>query len=139
MVIKNINRPDKNFRLLIEEQRVENKRYRISDSYAPNLENIGKRITISEIDENSFDEYKKIKGLDLRDGKIQSFWLIDDKNRSTHAGEFLEDELGYYEEIIDGFKDLINSGKSEFTGDAIKVLSEFYSYKKEIGSAKNGI
>lgn len=139
MVIKNINRPDKSFKLLVEEQLVENKRYSVSDSYAPSLENIGKRITISEIDENSFDEYEKINGLDLRDGKIRSYWVIDDKNRSTHGGEFLEDELGYYEEIIDGFKALIDSGKSEFTSDAINVIEEFCSYKKEIGSAKNGL
>ena len=50
MVVVDTNRPEMNYRNLVEEQEVGNVIYRISDSYAPMLGNINKRISITKFD-----------------------------------------------------------------------------------------
>ena len=139
MVIKDIERPDKDFKLLIEEQRVKNILYIISYSYAPALGNIGSRVSVSKINEDSFDNYEEIHGLDFSDGKLKSYYLIADKNSSSHESSYLNDDLEYYDEVIGAFDELINSGDSEFTFKALKVLEEVKNQVIRIGSAKNGI
>lgn len=139
MVIVDTERPEINFRNLVEEQRVGNIVYRISDSHASILDNVCKRICITIIDENKVNDYGTIHGLDFSYGKIRSYYLIEDKNGSTHGGEYLDDPMGYYEEVMGAFDDLINSDKSEFTFKALKVLDEAKKYAVMAGSVKNAI
>lgn len=139
MVIVDTERPEINFRNLVEEQRVGNIVYRISDSHAPILDNVCKRISITIIDENKVNDYGTIHGLDFSYGEIRSYYLIEDKKRSTHGGEYLDDPMGYYEEVMGAFDDLINSDKSEFTVKALTVLEEAKKYAVMVGSVKNAI
>lgn len=133
MVVKDIVDESNNIKLLIEEQIVGNKRYKIIDSYVPKMCFEEKRITVSKIDETSFDHYEEIHGLKLADGKVKSIYLVDDKNKSTHDSYFLEDELGYYEEVISLFDELINLGLSEFSDKAINVYIEIKEKAKNKG------
>lgn len=139
MVIKDIDKPRKNFRLLVEEQRVGDILYRISDSYAPALGNICSRVSISKINEEDSYNYEETHGLDLSEGQPKSYFIFQDKNRSSHGGAYLDDNLGYYEEIINAFEELINTGKSEFTSKALKVLNNVRLEFNKIGSGKNAI
>lgn len=137
MVIKDIEK--ENFKLLVEEQRLGNIVYRISDSYAPSMDNIGKRICIEKINDQDVNAYAIILGLDLSYGNLKSYYLIEDKNRSTHGGDYLEDKFEYYDEVISYFEELKNSGQSEFTPKALKVLEEIKKFYEEIGSKTNAI
>lgn len=138
MVIKNIKR--ENLKLLIEEQRVDDLIYRISDSYAPSVDSIGKRICIKKINESDEKNYAIIHGLDLSYGDLKSYYLIEDKNKSSHGGYFLDNKMEYYEEIISSFEELIESGKSEFSDEALKVLEEVKKfYEDNIGGKTNAI
>ena len=137
MVVKDIEKG--NSRLLIEEQLIGNRRYRICDSYVPELNAVLTRITVSTINENDSDNYEQTHGVDLRDDKIKSFYLVDDINGSTHKNEFLQDDFGYYQEVIKLFDELINSGKSEFTDKALSILNNVKLRFDSIGSIKNGI
>lgn len=137
MVIKDIEK--ENFKLLVEEQRLGNIVYTISDSYAPLMDNIVKRIYIKKIDDQNANAYAIIHGLDLSYGNLKSYYLIEDKNRSTHGGNYLEDKFEYYDEVISYFEELKNSGQSEFTPKALKVLEEVEKFYEEIGSKNNAI
>lgn len=137
MVIKDIEK--ENFKLLVEEQRLGNIVYRISDSYAPSMDNIGKRICIEKINDQDVNAYAIIHGLDLSYGNLKSYYLIEDKNRSTHGGDYLEDKFEYYDEVISYFEEFKNSGQSEFTPKALKVLEEIEKFYEEIGSKTNAI
>ena len=55
MIIKDIDDKKRNFRLLIEEQKIGNVVYRISDAYAPSLGNVSSRVSVSKINEE--DDY----------------------------------------------------------------------------------
>ena len=127
MIIKDIN--DNGNRVLKEEQIVGNKRFSISDMYVPSVGLIDKRISVSTIEESSFEHYEENHGLKLIDGKIRSIYLVDDKNKSTHDNYFLEDELAYYDEVISSFEELINSNNSEFTSKSIDIFNEIKNSK----------
>ena len=137
MIIKYIER--ENFKLLVEEQRLGNIVYRISDSYAPLMDNIGMRVCIKKINEKDEKIYDEIHGLDLSYGDLRSYYLLEDKNNSSHGGDYLDNKFGYYEEIISYFEELKKSGKSEFTPKALKVLEEIKKIYEEMGSKTNAI
>lgn len=139
MVVKDINKPEINFRLLVEEQKVGNIIYKISDSYAPEIGSVGKRISITTIDENKINDYGIIHGLDLSYGIIRSYYLIEDRNKSTHGGKYLEDPMEYYNEVIESFDTFVNSDNSEFISKALEVFNEFKNVLITIGSGKNAI
>ncbi len=139
MVVVDTNRPEENYRNLVEEQEVGSVIYRISDSYAPMLGNINKRISITTIDKNKINDYGTVHGIEFIDDEIRSYNLIEDKNRSTHGGEYLDDPMGYYQEVMGAFEDLMNSNNSEFTSKALEVLDEIKNYAVMIGSGKNAI
>lgn len=139
MVIKDIDMPIKNFKLLVEEQRVGDILYRISDSYAPTLGNVCSRVSISKINEEDSYNYEETHGLDLSEGKLQSYFIFQDKNRSSHDGAYLDDNFGYYQEIINAFEELINTGKSEFTNKALAVFDNVRLEFNKIGRGKNAI
>lgn len=124
MVVKDIVDKSNNVKLLIEEQIIGNKKYRIIDSLIPSIHLDEKRITISTLDENSFEHYEEIHGLKLADDRVRSIYLVDDKNKSTRDSFYLEDELGYYEEVISSFDELIKLGLSEFSNKALDVYNE---------------
>ena len=129
MIIKDIS--DNENRILKEEQIVDNQRFSISDMYVPSVGLIDKRITVSTIDESSFEHYEEIHGLKLIDGKIRSIYLVDDKNKSTHDSYFLEDDLAYYDEVISSFQKLINSNNSEFSLKAVDIFNEIKNSKNK--------
>lgn len=135
VVIVDTNKPEINYRLLVEEQRVGNIVYHISDSYAPALDNIYKRISVGIINEDKVKDYQTVHGIDLRDGKISSYYLIEDKNKSSHGGEYLTCPTEYYDEVINAFLNLIDSGKSEFTNKALAVLED----AQNLGSKTNAL
>ncbi len=137
MIIKEKERPG--VKLLIEEQDFNGKRYKISDNYVPEIDIDDKVVSISIFHEDQIDKYEEIHGLLLYHEEISSFILFNDKKSSTHSGEYLEDKLYYYNEIMDGFEELINSGKSEFTDKALSVLDKMKEIAKKVGSSKNAI
>ncbi len=139
MVIKDIDRPKENFRLLVEEQRVGDILYRISDSYAPALGNIGSRVSISKINEEDSYNHEETHGLDLSEGKLQSYFIFQNKNRSSHDGAYLDDPMYYYEEVMNAFDYLVNSDISEFTSKALDVVDKVREKANKIGSGKNAI
>lgn len=139
MVIKDIDRPDKNFKLLIEEQRVGDILYSIEFVYAPSIESHSSRISIAKIDENSFIQYRTDHGLNLEDGKISSYYIVSDKKRSSHDSKYLEDSMGYYDEVMSSFDELISSGKSEFTPKALIILNDVKNHCNEVGKSKNAL
>lgn len=139
MVIKDIERPKENFKLLIEQQRVDDRLYEISDSYAPSLGSVGIRISVSVIDEEKERDYRTVHGLDFRDGEINSYYLISDKNDSCHGSAYLNDPMAYYEEVMNAFDYLVNSGISEFTAKALAVVDKIRENVNKIGSGKNAI
>lgn len=124
MVVKDLVNENNKAKLLIEEQVIGNKKYRIIDSLIPSIHLDEKRITISTLDESSFEHYEEIHGLKLADDRVRSIYLVDDKNKSTRDSFYLEDELGYYEEVISSFDELIKLGLSEFSNKALDVYSE---------------
>lgn len=50
-----------------------------------------------------------------------------------------ESGVTYYEEVMNAFSTLINSGLSEFTSKALKVFNKVKGYSNKIGSGKNAI
>ncbi len=134
MIIVDTNISEQNYRNLVEEQKVGNMIYQISDSYAPELDFINKKISIAYIDENKVNDYATIHGLDFSDGIVKSYYLIEDNKRSTHDGKYLEDPMGYYKEVIEAFEKLINSDISEFTSKALEVFKEI---KNQVVMADN--
>lgn len=138
MVIKDIEIPEENIRLLIEEQRVGNILYIISDSYFPILDNVCYRISVSRINENDFYNYEEKHGLDLSASGLRSYYIFNTKTRSSHNAKYLEN-TSYYDEVINAFEELINSGNSEFTPKALEVYKKIKEYDFRIGSGKNAI
>lgn len=139
MVIKDINVPDKNFKLLIEEQLIGNKKYRISSSYAPSLDIMETRISISIIDDTKINDYQKDYGISLSNGDIRSYYIALDKNNSSHECYFTENKLEYYNAIIEEFNKLIKSGKCEFTKKALDIFEHISSFKTMSSGGKNAI
>lgn len=139
MVIVDIEKPEKNFRSLVENQIVKDIMYVICDNHAPTLDAVYKRIEIAYIDNQKINDYKTIHGIDFSDMGLRSYCLYEDKKGSSHGGEYLDDEMGYYQEVIEAFENLINSGNSEFTFKALKALDEVKDYAVMVGSGKNAI
>lgn len=140
MVIKDIDRPDENFKLLIEEQVIGNKRYMISNSYAPALDNIESRVSVSIIDDNKIKDYQKVYGISLTDNyKIRSYYLACDKESSAHESYYTDNELEYYDEIMKEFNKLISSGKCDFTKKALDILKNISNAKSMNSGGKSGL
>ena len=139
MIIKDIDDKKRNFRLLIEEQKIGNVVYRISDAYAPSLGNVSSRVSVSKINEEDDYNHEETHGLDFSEGELQSYFLIDDKNRSTVTSYFLDNPDGYYDEVFSKFEELVNSGMSEFTTKALDVLYKIKSYADQKSREKNAI
>lgn len=140
MIIKDINRPDENFKLLIEEQVIGNKRYRISSSYAPALDNIESRVSASIIDNNKIKDYEKVHGIALTDNySIRSYYLACDKANSAHESYYTDNELEYYNEIIEEFNELISSERCDFTKKALDVLENICNIKNMNSGGKSGL
>lgn len=138
LVIKDTERPEQNYRLLIEEQIVDNKNFRISYARAPIMES-SIRISISTINENGIPCYKEIHGLELSEEKLRSYYLYMNEKESSLGGDYLDDDFGYYDEVMNAFDNLINSGLSEFTSKALNIFNEVKAYSNKIGSGKNAI
>lgn len=139
MVIVDIERPEKNFRSLIERQRVGNVVYEVCDNYAPTLDSVFKRIYIGYINEKNENDYKTIHGLDLSDMGLRSYFLYEDKKRSSHGGEYLDDPMEYYEEVMEAFESFVKSELSDFTPKALGVINEVKQYATTMGNGKNAI
>ena len=120
MIVKNIDRDD--FKFLIEEQSYNNKLYRISKSYAPNIgideESI--RISISYLKDNSIEEH----GVEIIGETIKSYYLRHKENKSTYDGDFTDDNYEYVDEIKNGINDLINSGSCDFSDESLLLLEK---------------
>lgn len=139
LIRRDIDDQKRNFKLLVEEQKIDNVVYRISDAYAPDLGNVSSRISVSTINENDDHNYKETHGLDFSEEGLQSYFLMDNKNRSTVTSYFLDNPNGYYDEVVSKFEELVNSGMSEFTTKALDVLNKIKSYVNQKGSGKNAI
>ena len=126
MVIKDIVDHNRNIELFIDEQLVDNKRYRVSKAFSPRLEPPvpAIRITVSTINELAdYNHYEEVHGFDFIEGTVRSFYLYDDIKRSTHENKYLDDKMGYYEEVMQAFDGLIESGKSDLSEKSLNILS----------------
>ena len=140
MVIKDIVRPDENFKLLIEEQVIGNKKYMISNPYALTLDNIESRVSVSIIDDNKIKDYQKVYGISLTDNyKVRSYYLACDKSSSAHESYYTDNELEYYYEIIEEFNKLISSGKCDFTNKTLDILKNIINLKNMNSGGKSGL
>lgn len=139
MVIKDIDIPDENFKLLIEEQIIGNTKYRISDSYAPSLDSVESSISISYIDSKKIRDYEKVYGIYFSDDDIHSYYFICDKKGSSHDIYIPKDRLEYYNQIIEQFNKLIDSDKCEFTKKALELYDNLVNNKKMNSGGKVGI
>lgn len=142
MVIRDIQKEDGSFKLLVEEQTHENLLYRISDSYAPAMDVDSKKISISYINENNFKNYAEEYCIIISHGELKLTHLFHDKKRSTHFSEFLSDDNDYYfKMIINNFETFINSTSSEFTDKAKKIYEEVKTCENadKIGVMKNAV
>ena len=113
--------------LFVEEQNVDDKIYRVDRVYAPNsgLDPASIRISISEVfGDIDSNYYRRIHGLNFSKDIIKSYEFFDDKNGSTHENRWAEDNLAYYNEVMDAFDELIKSGRSELTDKSLKFISE---------------
>ena len=136
MIVKDIDDSKRNFRLLIEEQMYKGKKYTISNSYAPIMDVMDKSLSISTFDDNSINEYETRKSLKMYKGKISSTICTDNRQRSTTSARFTDGPLDLYDDIIEAFDELIESGVSEFSDKALQVFEEFKNYDKKLGSVK---
>ena len=139
MVIVDIERPEENFRSLVESQRVGNVVYEICDNYAPALDAVFKRIDVGYINEENVNDYKTVHGLDLSDTGLKSYYLYEDKKDSCHGSGYLDDPMEYYEEVMNAFEELKNSKLSELTPKALGVIEEMKKYAEALGNGKNAI
>lgn len=136
MVIKDIDDTKRNLKLLIEEQMYNGKKYTIADSFAPSMDVMDKSISISTFDENSVNEYETRRSLGMYKEKISSSICTDNRQHSTTSARFTDGPLDLYDEIIEEFSKLIESGACEFSDKALQVFEYFKKYDKKLGSVK---
>ena len=120
MVVKDREKED--LKLFVKEQLHDNKLYRITKSYAPNIgideESI--RISISYPKTDYVEEH----GVEIIGETTKSYYLRHKENKSTFDSGFLDDVYGYVEEIKNGFSNLINSNDCELTDKALAILDK---------------
>lgn len=140
MVIRDIQKEDGSFKLLVEEQIHKNLLYRIVDCYSPAMDVDNKGISISYINENDPKKYLEEYRISIYEETVEVAYLIHDKNRSTNFSDFSTDNA-HFGEIIKKFESLINSGLSEFTPKALKIYEEVKTYEhvNKIGVMKNAV
>lgn len=136
MIIKDIDDKKRNLRLLVEEQMYNGKKYTIADSFAPSMDVMDKRISISTFNEDSINEYETRRSIGMYKEKISSSICTDNRGHSTTSARFTDGPLDLYDEIIEEFSKLIESGTCEFSDRALQVFEEFKNYDKKLGSVK---
>ena len=134
MIVKNID--DEKCKLFIDEQTTDNSRYRVSYVDAPTLGLTSKiRISVSHIDEAATGtDYEHFYGFDFVDEQVKSLEHFDDRNNSTGDNFYTDEPMAYYDQVMSSFERLIESGKSEFSPQALNIIADV----KKAVSVKRG-
>lgn len=124
MILKNI-KDDRGF-IFTDEQVIQNRRYRVSTVYVPSIgiDTEKTRISVSNIDESKQGiEYEEIHAIDLEGEKINGIIYFDDRNRSSGGFREVDNEEDFFSEVINSFDELIASGESDLSDEAIEIVS----------------
>lgn len=124
MILKNI-KDDRGF-IFTDEQVIQNRRYRVSTVYVPSIgiDTEKTRISVSKIDESKQGiEYEEIHAIDLEGEKIKGIIYFDDRNRSSGGFREADNQEDFFSEVINSFDELIASGESDLSDEAIEIVS----------------